>query len=340
MFGLAGITKPQIGLITLIAMEAMWLANLLWYRQYRWYTEQITSVIAAALFGSWTFYSWYLLGAEIRDPLADIAVLRSLGNSSYFSLNIMSVGTNLLGLVGGFAFSGLFVPALLLALARSLRRERQAAQWALPTMLLMSSVGMYVLTESALPEHNRGSIPMFLLGSIFVTALLHMLTGGFHLNWLALSHAVRGRETWTTAAVMPIAALGLVLVLGFIPLLRAVFNVTRSGSDAPYQVALYLDEHVPPDTVIETWDREFAALTDHNYHFAPAAVQSYHNAHLRDHANNPPVGALYDFTDPTPPEYVIVGPMSYWVGLYPPERLAAYDVVLEVGDMYVVYRLR
>jgi len=338
-FGLAAVTKTVVGPLVIVALGAAWVLNLIWYRRYTGTTLLVPALVAGGLFALWTYFSAHLLGAGLRDPAADRATLSAIGSVSYFKLEPGVIGNNVLAFIGGSAFSGLFIPALILGAAQGLQRTARGAQWGLIMLLVLGAAALFVLTGSTTPETNRGAVLMYLPGAVLVTALLHLLTDGFRFDMGATLHALRGRVPLDWHNGRALVAAGLLIVLVGIPALRAVYNVTGGGSDGPYRVAAFLDDAIPPDALIETWDREFAVLTDHRYHFPPPIVQAYHNAHL-DNPANPPAGDLYDFRAVAEPDVVLVGPMSRWAGLYPETRLTEYEVIYAFEETYVVYARR
>jgi hypothetical protein len=93
-------------------------------------------------------------------------------------------------------------------------------------------------------------------------------------------------------------------------------------------MASYLQEHVPTDALIETYESEVGFLTDHNYHYPPGIVRNQATAHGLFGA--PP--AEYDFVKTEQPDYVLVGPVSLFEELYPDEVLTPhYELVTSIG---------
>lgn len=103
-------------------------------------------------------------------------------------------------------------------------------------------------------------------------------------------------------------------------------------------MAAYLDENIPQNALIETWEPEMGFLTNHNYHFPPQLLLNTAVGYIW--TGGPPPSQSYDFMKPTPPEYVLVGEFSRWVNLYSPEILSKdYTLVKQIGS-YDLYKLK
>jgi len=78
-------------------------------------------------------------------------------------------------------------------------------------------------------------------------------------------------------------------------------------------------------------------LTDHNYHFPPAALLPKAVAYIWLHQAPP---AQFYALDPAHlPNYILVGEFARWVNLYPPDLLAArYRLETRIGA-YELYAL-
>lgn len=343
MIGLASITKFQIALFALPAMLVAMLLDRVYYRQRGWDFYIIPGVIAGVIFFGWVYYSLYVLGVGDRVPTEDFQQLRSIGIGAYFTLDFRVFSTNLVALTTENGFHGFFIAAFIYVVITHLRRTPEAAQWGLLNVFLLGSIVLY-LTSPDLPASNRAAIPIYLLGTVFVARLGYTLTDGYRLPWRDLIRVVRPIRNGTDRAYER-SALTLAIMLGvaasllIVPFVRASFNVAYSGGDAPYQAAQYLTDHEPSDALIETWDKEMAILSDHQYHHPPQIVQAHHNAYIRNFSDQP-ASAYYDFREHVTADYVVIGPFSRWAQLYD-GRLDDYTLVFTASDgTYDVYRKR
>ena len=54
-----------------------------------------------------------------------------------------------------------------------------------------------------------------------------------------------------------------------IPMVQIVVEIVRPPENTPLEIAKYLDDNVPLDALVETWEPELGFLTNHNYHYPP-----------------------------------------------------------------------
>jgi hypothetical protein len=138
--------------------------------------------------------------------------------------------------------------------------------------------------------------------------------GGVALRWAML--------IWLAAIV--VTHLGTTTV----DILTPPFNTT-------FAMASYLNEQIPVDALIETYEEEIGFLTDHNYHYPPGIVRNQATAHAFFDAPPPE----YDFVQTEQPDYVLVGPVSLFEGLYPDEVLKPrYELATSIGDYHLYAR--
>jgi hypothetical protein len=107
------------------------------------------------------------------------------------------------------------------------------------------------------------------------------------------------------------------------------------GLNAPEAMATYLNENVPREALIETWEPEMGFLTDHNYHFPPPSLLNKAVGYIW--LGKPSPAQEYTFVQDNLPGYVLVGAFARWVQLYPDDVLATrYKLVSRIGayDLY------
>jgi 4-amino-4-deoxy-L-arabinose transferase-like glycosyltransferase len=335
--GLATVTKAQYALIIFPALALALLFELVWYKRVGWRFFVVPGLVAALTFALWLVTAYVLLGQGLRDQVMDATTARVTASLSYFTVDLNSIGVNLLALTSGQAYSGLYLIALLAAVALSLPRSTEGQRWGILTILTVFSVGFYLVITGVNPEHNRLAVPMYLFGSLAVARLLFALLSRYEFKWREAPGALR-RGDLRPSALIPLVAVGLVITLVMLPTLRAAFNVTRSGGDLPYQAAAWLNDHAAPNALVETWDREMSVLTDHRYHFPPQMIQAAHNAHVAN-PELPSAGDVYQLLSQVTPDYIVIGPMSRWADLYPASVLDQYTRVFSAGEQAGAYEI-
>jgi hypothetical protein len=175
------------------------------------------------------------------------------------------------------------------------------------------------------------------LSSLFVGRFFEDLTGGFRLRLLLVREELRQGALDLSTRVLPWTMSIWLAAIIVAPLSMSALEIVSPGFNAPQEMASYLDEHVSDELVIETWEPEMGFLTDHTYHFPPAALLA--QAVDQIWRDGPAVAESYDFVQTEHPDFVLVGDFARVVDLYPDELLAArYRSVTRIGE-YELYGL-
>jgi 4-amino-4-deoxy-L-arabinose transferase-like glycosyltransferase len=322
LMGLAAITKNQYALIVLPGLLLAWIADLVWYRQRGWRYFVIPGVIAGAMFAAWTYIVLVALaGSEVSENLS---TLRAASSGAFFLFGMAEMEKALRFLTDSGVYAALFIPAVLYGLVLSLRRTEVGQQHGILLIFLLVSTGLFV-SSLAWPRY---AFPAAAIGSLFVARLLYDLTGGFQFS-------LRG-ESSPLATAGSVGAFGLLAIMTILPLYLHLNAVRGQGSGDAYVLADYLNQNVPEDVVIETWEQEMAVLTNHNYHYPPQIVLAYSVDEIwRD---GQPANELYDFREASDAEYVLVGPFALYTNIYPEEYLEGYELVHSQGAYNLYHR--
>ncbi len=331
LFGLVTITKVQYAFFVLPALLLMWIANMLWYRQRRWDYFVIPGIVSGVIFFGWTYFTYFLNGVGIRDPAADMSTVQAAAGSAYFVLDVTNKVQNVYNLVNGTIHGGLFIPAALYGLWRSRRRTGDGLIWGILTAMLLLSSGFYILSIGWV----RLSIATKIMAALFVAAFV----------FDAFKAVVQAtRSTTSRDSDMTPRWIALMLVAGWLiftvvlPSFRAIYYVVRLGDASAYMVGAYLTENAPPETIVESWEKELSLISDHVYHFPPQLVEAQVNAY-EHRLSDTPAGELYDFRDFVDPAYVVIGPLGRKGELYSAEKLADFALVETFGP-YEIYARR
>jgi hypothetical protein len=115
-------------------------------------------------------------------------------------------------------------------------------------------------------------------------------------------------------------------------------SVAPSSNDAE-RTAAYINSSIPPDAVVETWEWELSGLSQHRAFHHPS--QHYLFLAMRQHFHEGvPFSLDYDLLQ-ADPDYLIVGPLSVWIQIYPPETIsAAFTPAERIGAYSIYKRLR
>lgn len=162
---------------------------------------------------------------------------------------------------------------------------------------------------------DRYLFPATFVGSVFVAALLDNLTGGFDFKAVVLRASVvvlqlrpsrDGLQAW----------LAIGLAAASLPLTVAMMGLVMLNQEprAVESAAAYLNQSLPPGSVVETYESELLPFLDVPYHFPPDPV---HVEIARRRMLDPDLVIDYDPLE-VDPEYLVTGDYDHESGLYNP----------------------
>lgn len=174
----------------------------------------------------------------------------------------------------------------------------------------------------------RYLFPALFFGSIFTAVMLHELTFGYNLGLTVKNASAvllkRRFSRYTLGALLAVFLLAMTVPLSVIYLYNA-FNI---GPAFPVrQVADFLNNETPPDSVIESYDSEVFFLLErgHKYHYPP---DDLHLQYPRRLYGMPYTPIEYDPLE-ADPDYLVVGFTS--------TQWSVYDEILETGAFRLVH---
>jgi hypothetical protein len=232
-------------------------------------------------------------------------------------------------------YLGLLGPVLIYGLMLALPRRKESQQWSvLLGLIVVNLVWNVVASISWL----RYAFPGLTITALFVARFFYDLTDEFRFDGAALWAGLRQGQPLLRSQALRLALLAWFAVMILLPLAQTVAPIVRPAFNAPEMMAAYMDEHIPADALVETWEPEMGFLTDHNYHFPPPLLLN--NAVGYIWLGGPPPADDYDFVESAQPEYILLGNFSRWVNLYD-KVLAAdnYTVVTTIGG-YELYKIK
>jgi 4-amino-4-deoxy-L-arabinose transferase-like glycosyltransferase len=330
LLGLAVVTKYQYLLFVAPALILAWIANMAYYRIAPQRVFLVPGMVAAACFGLWQVYLVLYLGPATAGE--NLTALReaTAGAAMAFSPDLMR--ESLKALFSFPTYLGSLLPALLYGVLLAVPRERKAQQWGVLLLLVSTNLIWYVLASVGWWRYAFLGLG---LASLFVARFFHDFTNGFRLAWGQLKETLR--EGWLRPSAEALSWILLVwlVVMILLPFAETAWEIVSPGFNAPQAMADYMNQHVPQNSLVETWEPELGFLTDHNYHFPPAELLAV--AVSQAHLNGPPVSETYDYVQTENPPYVLVGPFGRGVDLYPEDLLASeYQPIQEIGG-YELY---
>jgi len=316
-WGLACITKHQYAMIALPGLFAAFVLDLIWCKQRAWLKFIVPGVLAALIYGAWTYFSVFYLGANERTTSQELTSMGSLAGSFYFNPDRL-LG-NALGMLNSYPP---YIPIFIYTAILLLRRSNQERTWRLLAVLQVAAVGSYILTKG----WNTYSLPAHALSVPIVARLLCELSGDFHPFWRQLRERARNRK-------QALSSLALVIVIGLLTIAaaragRAQLRVITWPSDVLERLANFMNANVPQTSLVETTESIMGVLTNHRYHFPPSTIGV--TSVVRAPGESPQL--FYDFRDYVDPDYLLTTKNK--LKTQPPET---FELIFSVKD-YNVYR--
>jgi 4-amino-4-deoxy-L-arabinose transferase-like glycosyltransferase len=318
--GIGLISKPQFGFallptLALIGGARWWLMR-----------DPLPHAIAPSLAMVGAFCAWIALStivpqevnASASDSLStgiQVNLITGLWGSALSRGAIILAAASLLGAAYGYwrLIAGLQVG------------QAGRAEWAAGTLATLALSNMLWFSLSSI-----GWARYAYLGHIPTLMLLGQLA------WALLEHTATRLQLSTPQAerLRQAAQIGLVVVavMGHLP--QALAADERNAAE---QVASYIDNTIAPSAVIETWEWQVGALSQHILFNYPA--QRHLHTVMRQQSLDQPFQVDYD-TLAANPDYLLVGPFSDLTGIYSHDVLSGRFVLeLAVGP-YRVYSRR
>lgn len=331
LLGLSMVTKNQYLLVLGPTMAIAWVANLVYYRAAPNRVFLVPGIVAFGCFVLWNAYLMLYLGPATVSQNLTMMRNATQGAALVFSPALMK---RALGqLLNLDVFLGLLFPALAYGAYLSLPRSREGQQWGILFILAAFNLVWYVFASIS---WLRYAFPALAVSTLFVARFFSDLTGGFHVDWSGLWRNVSTRSFSQQGSAASLILLLWLAVMILLPLAQTAKAIVSPAFNAPAAMAAYMDQSVPKDQLVETWEPEMAFLTNHNYHFPPAGLLN--NAVGYIWLGKPSPATLYHYVQENHPPYVLVGIFSAWVQLYPANVLASdYHLVKTIGG-YALYQ--
>ncbi len=330
LFGLSTITKNQYLLVLGPALLLSWLANLAYYRTLPQRFFIIPGLITAGAFALWQVYLILYLGpATAHDNLVMLREATA-GAALVFSPALMQ--RSLKELLSLNVYLGWLIPVLIYGFFLIIPRHRDGQKWSILFVFIAVNLIWFVVASIS---WIRYAFPGLALSSLFVARFFDDITDGYNLSISSIKMAAYKGQLLPARDTVRWGATIWLAIMIVLPLGQVTRNVVAPSFNAPVAMAKYLDEHVPTDAVIETWEPEMGFLTNHNYHFPPSGLLNKAIAYIW--LNGPAPSNDYDFLAGQRPQYVLVGGFARWVNLYPNDVLEKnYKLITRIGD-YELY---
>jgi hypothetical protein len=328
--GLAIVTKYQFLLFIMPALGISWLLALLYYRGKNAYVFFVPALVAGVIFALWQSYMLVYLGPSTVGE--NFALLQKAAAGAAFKFSPQIIDANLDVLISRSAYLGVLLPALVYGFFLALPRSRDGQKWGFLIVLIGLNLLWYAVASIG---WIRYAFIGLAFSSIVIARFFSDLSNGFTFpvkqTWLELTQGKIPARSALLSFVVAVWGIGMFVI----PMSKTIAELFGSGHNPPVIMAQYLDENVPLDAEIETWEPELGFLTDHHYHYPPTDLLAESIEFVN--FNAPPPYEFYDYLETSTPDYVILGNFSRWVQIYSDDTLAqhyTYLITVEGYDLY------
>ena len=333
MLGLATVTKNQYLLLLAPTLLGAWILNLIYYRKTPQRVFLIPGIVTALCFGIWQVYMVLYLGPSTASE--NLALLRdaTAGAALVFSPDLMRRAVS--ELISFNVFMSLLAPVLVYGFLLVLPRKKRNQKWSVVYLFIVVNLIWYVFASIS---WIRYAFPALAFSSLFVANFFSDLTNNFTLDWQKFWHRPKPKDVRLSVVEMQSVFLFVLVAMVVLSFGQSFKDIVQPPFNAPLAMAAYMDENIPEDALIETWEPEMGFLTNHNYHYPPSGILNTAVEHIW--TGGPSPASQYDFTADGMPPYVLVGQFSRWVDIYSADVLATdYQMVMRIGA-YELYMLK
>ncbi|MDX1377889.1 MAG: glycosyltransferase family 39 protein [Anaerolineales bacterium] len=327
LFGLAMITKYQYLLFLAPTLILSWLLDIFYFKTSSHRNFLVPGVIAAG-----SFCVWQLLTLQYLGPftaMENLSLLQASAEGAAFNFSLSQLDANFGELTSRAVYLGAVIPALIYGFFISFSRSRDGQKLSVIFLLITFNLVWYVVASIGWIRYAFLGLS---LSSIFIARLFSEITDGFKFDWSAGWF----QSLFAARNALKIAVTLWLFAIIMIPMAKNIVDFAFPSPDYARQMSAYLNENVPQETVIETWEPEMGFFTDHNYHYPPNALLAV--AVNQVYYFGEPVKNHYSFVQTEHPEYLLVGEFSKWTEIYPLEELVGeYDLVQTFGE-YDLYQ--
>lgn len=327
-FGLASVSKNQVGLILVPSLLILFLVDRYYYKCLKLVHLAVPLVlIAGVILSDYMFLVMSMSGRQ--DPEHLLTLLRNASGGAIFVFSPARALSSLKFLFGPDDFGYWGIPAvaygLLLARERSLRGMQRA------TLVAVTVVGLGWYAFGSIGWPRYAFVPLALTSAFAARLMLdlgHLLSRA---EGAGLTH--RGRRFGIVGTITG----GAFAILVAYQLAGQIRAVVATADRSPQLVAAYLDAHVSTSQVIETWEPELGFLTDHPYHYPPP--EWLDRAVRATERHDPALVGGYRPLTQAQPAYLVVGRFGKFTGIYAPLLSSANVTYLTAIGEYSIYEV-
>jgi hypothetical protein len=236
-------------------------------------------------------------------------------------------------LVGPDSFFAWVIPSLAYAVLLSIESSFKGVRWAFLSLVVLICLIWFVFFSVAWPRY---AILPLTISAIFIAKFFNDLLGGLSSAIRELWTALWSRS-WRAVNSINVVILTFLVIILIRPFYGRVTEVIGPADQSSAGMAKYIQENLPPDAVIETYEPEVCFLSGHPCHLPPSKIM---NAAIKYvWYNAAPPSEEYDFLELAPP-YLLIGEFGHWVDLYDEDTVQKFYVLdISIGD-YDLYKAK
>lgn len=305
------------------------IADRVYFHQLRWRHFLIPLSVMALAVGAWFGYMALTLGAEGFGQI--ISQTQENSTSNVFFISLVSVWSAFKFLAySRFLVWGLPGTVYVVLLGVSRGRDWDLAHWFLP---VLASGWLVWYTFLSLGWSRQAFVP-FAISHMFLAKLLYDLAGGFSVWSTRITASLVSNSAEVLRGMAVTAMMLALLVVSPLGILRSMVG----EQDRSVQTfTRHLEEQVPEDVVIESYEYELDIFTDHRYHHPPETLVTLATKHV--YAGTPYPEEFYD-PQACDPAYLIVGPFGKWTEIYSSSFIHQNAELVHTVGHYDLYRMK
>jgi hypothetical protein len=329
--GLSLVTKNQYLILIGPGLGIVFLANLLYYKAVPNRAFVITGSVTVLIYLAWQVYQIFFLGPS--NASQNWAMFRQATAESALIFSPALMKSSISQLLNLNVYLGILLPGLIYGVILSIPRRREGLKWSVLLFITLANLIWYVLASIG---WIRYAFPALAISGLFVAKMFYDLAGGFHFEFRAIWNSIIKGAGIDTGVGLKMMLGAWAALMVFIPLGQNIKDIVLPPLNAPQLMAAYMNAHVDKKALVETWEPEMGFLSDHNYHFPPAALLYQANSFIW--LGKAPPSSQYHFVQTNLPDYVLTGSFSSWVQLYPADFISAnYTSETAIGG-YQLYK--
>lgn len=325
LFGLASTTKGQY-ILLIPAWLALLVADLVYYKRIG--VKKIITVLISltACLVAWYAVQILLVGSE--NVAAHFNSIQSSSAVTVMAFELQRIPGSVAYLfTSGFVL--FVVPGLLYVTWTSRKSSQATARQLLLIILVAGWTVWYVLISVG---WHRYLFTPYALGLLFTGKAVADSIAYLRLH----KGAISDRSSAAVKNIILAGFVGLVLIGSFVSLGRHIMTIATTIDKSAQLFATYLQQTIPSNAVIESWEWELDALTELTYHHPTnewvdrlTAVTQF----------NVPLEETYNLYA-NDPDYLIDGQFSKWTGLYRPALQDGCCILINSIGSYDLYEVQ